>query len=230
VEDEEVPEPPAAPPPPESDSESDTDPVEALSEKHSEQVVEVLLRMLDWMGVHKNTWSSAAGVWDMLRTQIPDPDDYPVFSAVKAVLVKYMDGRVELVPICVRNCMAFYSCKSPGYSDPEWQTGDDDFCSLCGEDRWLREDRHGKTGINRKVQITPHLPSATSCLASADIRCFVGCSIPVPCSLCTSYPRSTSFMISSSNPTCRSMCVPIPPTLLLEASGDPGDGPRRSRA
>ena len=114
-------------------------------------VIEVLLRMLDWMGVHKNTWNSAEGVWEMLQTLVPDPADYPVFSAVKAVLVEYMQGRVELVPICVNNCMAFYNCKSAGYSDPQWQTADDDFCSHCGEDRWMREDRYARTGINRKV-------------------------------------------------------------------------------
>ena len=144
-----VPEPPEAPPPPASEPEAN--PVEDLSDKHSDMVIEVLLRMLDWMGVNKNTWSSAQGVWDMLESVVPDPDDYPAFSAVKAVLIEYMHGRVELVPICVKNCMAFYNCKSEGYSAPEWQTGDDDFCRHCGEDRWLREDCHGRTGINRKV-------------------------------------------------------------------------------
>ena len=129
--------------------------MEDLSEKHSDMVIEVLLGMLDWMGVHKNTWSSAGGVWEMLRTQVPDPADFPVFSAVKAVLIQYMAGRVELVPICVNNCMAFYDCKSAGYSAPEWQTADDDFCVHCGEDRWMREDRYGKTGINRKVSALP---------------------------------------------------------------------------
>jgi hypothetical protein len=149
VQEEDVPEPPAAPPPPEREEQPDV--IEELSEKHSDMVIEVLLRMLDWMGVHKNTWCSAEGVWDMLRTQVPDPEDFPVFSAVKAVLVKFMQGRVELVPICVNNCMAFYNCKSAGYSAPEWQTGDDDFCCHCGEDRWVRESSHGNTGINRKV-------------------------------------------------------------------------------
>jgi hypothetical protein len=127
------------------------DPIEDLSDKHSDMVIEVLLRMLDWMGVHKNTWTSAEGVWAMLGTQVPDPADYPVFSAVKAVLVDYMSGRVELVPICVNNCMAFYDCKSEGYKAPEWQTANDDFCKHCGEDRWCRENSHGQTGLNRKV-------------------------------------------------------------------------------
>ena len=73
-------------------------------------VTEVLLRMLDLMGVHKNTWKSAAGVWDMLQSIVPDPADYPVFSNVKAVLICYMNGRVKIIPICVNNCMAFYDC------------------------------------------------------------------------------------------------------------------------
>jgi hypothetical protein len=129
------------------------DPIENLTDKHSDMVIEVLLRMLDWMGVHKNTWCSSAGVWEMLRTQVPDPHDFPVFSAVKAVLVEYMKGRVELIPICVNNCMAFYDCKSAGYSDAYWQTGDDDFCKHCGEDRWCRPDIHAPTGLNRKVKL-----------------------------------------------------------------------------
>lgn len=129
------------------------DPIADLSDKHSEMVIEVLLRMLDWMGVHKNTWASAAGVWEMLESQVPDPDDYPVFSAVKAVLIEYMKGRVKLIPICVNNCMAFYNCKSEGYADAYWQTEDDDFCKHCGEDRWCRPDVHAPTGLNRKVQI-----------------------------------------------------------------------------
>jgi hypothetical protein len=47
--------------------------------------------------------------------------------------------------------MAFYDCKSEGYSADEWQTGNDDFCRLCGEDRWCRPNAHAPTGINRKV-------------------------------------------------------------------------------
>jgi hypothetical protein len=130
--------------------------VEDLSEKHTDLVIEVLLRMLDWMGVNKNTWTSAEGVWDMLQTQVPDPDDYPVFSAVKAVLIEYMHGRVTLVPICVNNCMAFYNCKSAGYQAREYQTADDNYCSHCGEDRWCRPDAYAPTGLNRKV---PHTSS-----------------------------------------------------------------------
>jgi hypothetical protein len=135
----------------EMDNQGASDPIEELSDKHSDMVIEVLLRMLDWMGVHKNTWTSADGVWDMLRSQVQDPADYPVFSHVKAVLIEYMHGRMELIPICVNNCMAFYDCKSEGYSADEWQTGNDDFCRLCGEDRWCRPNAHAPTGINRKV-------------------------------------------------------------------------------
>jgi hypothetical protein len=127
-------------------------PIAELSEKHTEQAVEVLLRMLDWMGIYKNTWSSAEGVWDMLRTMVPDTADFPVFSHVKSVLIDYMKGRVEVIPICVNNCMAFYNCKSAGFSANEWQTADDDFCSHCGEDRWLRENIYAPTGENRKVR------------------------------------------------------------------------------
>jgi hypothetical protein len=114
-------------------------------------VIEVLLRMLDWMGVSKSTWTSAEGVWDMLRSMVPDPEDYPVFSHVKAKLEAYMKGRMEVIPICVNNCMAFYDCKSAGYTGRQWQTAGDNFCMHCGEDRWLRESIHGATGTNRKV-------------------------------------------------------------------------------
>ena len=144
-----------------ADEESDMDdPIEGLSDKHSDMVIEVLLRMLDWMGVHKNTWASSDGVWDMLYSQVPDPGDFPVFSAVKAVLVEYLHGRMELVPMCVNNCMAFYNCESEGYSDAYWQTADDDFCKHCGEDRWCRPNIHAPTGLNRKVlykRYTKHL-------------------------------------------------------------------------
>ena len=70
--------------------------MEDLSDKHSDMVIEVLLRMLDWMGVNRNTWSSAKGVWDMLAmaSLVPDHEDYPVFFAVKDVLIEYMHGRV----------------------------------------------------------------------------------------------------------------------------------------
>jgi hypothetical protein len=130
------------------------DPFADLSEKHSDMVIEILLRMLDWMDVNKNTSTSAAGVWEMLASQVPEPMDFPVFSAVKAILVEYMQGRVELIPICVNNCMAFYNCKSEGYSDAYWQTADDDFCKHCGEDRWCRPNVHAPTGMNRKVQLS----------------------------------------------------------------------------
>ena len=81
-----------------------------LTAAHSEQTAEVVLRMLDWMGVSKNTWTSAEGVWDMLRELVPDAKDYPVFSRVKKILVDYMHDRVDVIPICVNNCMAFYDC------------------------------------------------------------------------------------------------------------------------
>jgi hypothetical protein len=136
-----------------ADSDAVQDPIEELSDKHSERVIEVLLRMLDWMGVNRNTWTSSAGVWDMLHSQVPEPEDFPVFSAVKKVLLEYMAGRVELIPICVNNCMAFYNCKSEGYSGAEWQTADDDFCKHCGEDRWCRPNIHAPTGLNRKVPL-----------------------------------------------------------------------------
>jgi hypothetical protein len=44
----------------------DRDPLDELSAAHSDQAAEVVLRMLDWMGVSKNTWTSAEQVWDML--------------------------------------------------------------------------------------------------------------------------------------------------------------------
>jgi hypothetical protein len=141
--------------PPPDVLEEEHDPVEELSETHSDQVAEVVLRMLDWMGVSKNTWNSAEGVWSMLTELVPDPADYPVFSRVKKILVDYMNGRVQVIPICVNNCMAFYDCKSSGYSGPEWQTADDDFCRHCGEDRWLRPSCHAPTGTNRKVPTLP---------------------------------------------------------------------------
>jgi hypothetical protein len=136
----------------------DRDPMAELTAAHSEQTAEVVLRMLDWMGVSKNTWTSAEGVWDMLRELVPDAKDYPVFSRVKKILVDYMHDRVDVIPICVNNCMAFYDCKSAGYAGPEWQTANDDCCRHCGEDRWMRPDIYAPTGINRKV---PHrLPCA----------------------------------------------------------------------
>jgi hypothetical protein len=98
---------PAEEPPSEDESHA-PDPFAELTEKHSDLVIEVLLRMLDWMGVCKSTWTSAEGVWDMLRSMVPDPVDYPVFSHVKAKLEEYMQGRMEIIPICVNNCMAFY--------------------------------------------------------------------------------------------------------------------------
>ena len=87
----------------------------------------------------------------MLQAVVPDPADYPVFATVKTALIRYMNGRVKTIPICVNNCMAFYDCTSAGFSDPEWQTGNDDYCSLCGEDRWLRPSPDAATGTNRKV-------------------------------------------------------------------------------
>jgi hypothetical protein len=141
--------------PPSDDDLSDPDPIEQLTDVHSDLVTEVLLRMLDWMGVCKTTWTSAEGVWDMLRSMVPDPADYPVFSYVQSKLEDYMAGRVEVIPICVNNCMAFYNCKSSGYTGRQWQTASDNFCMHCGEDRWLREDIHGMTGKNRKVRVHP---------------------------------------------------------------------------
>ena len=94
----------------------------------------------------------------MLRSLVPDAADYPVFSHVKKILVDYMDDRVEVIPICVNNCMAFYNCKSHGYSGAEWQAADENFCSYCGEDRWLRPNIYAPTGTNRKVP-----PAHASC-------------------------------------------------------------------
>jgi len=152
VREEAVPEPSPLPPP--DELLHDVDPLAELSAAHSDQVAEVVLRMLDWMGVSKNTWTSAEGVWDMLRELVPDAADYPVFSHVKKILVDYMNDRVDVIPICVNNCMAFYDCKSAGYSGAEWQTANDDFCCHCGEDRWLRPNIYAPTGTNRKVPPT----------------------------------------------------------------------------
>lgn len=172
-----------------SSDDTEEDPITELSEKHSDMVTEVLLRMLDWMGVHKNTWSSAAGVWDMLLSIVPAPEDYPVFSNVKSVLVAYMNGRVKVIPICVNNCMAFYNCQSAGFSAPEWQTEDDDFCTLCGEDRWLRASRHGLTGTNRKVRLSTHTLQHVLSQHSDDIGCYARMSQPdVRCRSCTTCP------------------------------------------
>ena len=142
-------------------------------------VVEVFVRMLDWMGVHKATWASAAGVWEMLHVLVPRAEDFPVFATVKRLLIEYMNGRVEVIPICVNNCMAFYNCKSEGYAGDEWQTEDDDFCAHCGEDRWCRPDVHAPTGMNRKVQFRPEgFPCYSRCCI-LKIRFKIGCFIQV---------------------------------------------------
>ena len=146
AEEETVPQPRPLPPP--DVLWDDRDPIAELSVAHSDQAAEVVLRMLDWMGVSKNTWVSAEGVWDMLRELVPDAADYPVLSHVKKILVEYMHDRVDVIPICVNNCMAFYNCKSDGYTGAEWQTANDDFCRHWGEDRWLRPDIHALTGTN----------------------------------------------------------------------------------
>jgi hypothetical protein len=165
-----VPEPVQEPPPAEDEDENEHDLIEGLSEHHSGLVIEVLLRMIDWMGVNKATWTSAAGVWDMLHSLVPDEANFPVFSHVKGVLIQYMAGRVEIISICVNNCMAFYDCTSSGYSADEWQTESEDFCSICGEDRWLREDINALPGTPRKViNSSPALHAYTSDVTSCDI-------------------------------------------------------------
>ena len=108
----------------------------------------------------------------MLRSVVPDPSDYPVFSYVKRVLVEYMNGCVEVVPICVNNCMAFYNCKSAGFQGDEYQTADCNFCTICGEDRWLRSSIHGLTGTNRKVA---HIGCVIGCIVGCGVGCCIRC-------------------------------------------------------
>ncbi len=55
------------------EEEEDADPIDELSEKHASLVTEVLLRILDWIGVNKTTSKSAVVVWDMLQSVVPDP-------------------------------------------------------------------------------------------------------------------------------------------------------------
>ena len=73
-------------------------------------VTEVALRMLDWMGTNKTTWTSADSAWEMLKSLLPEDTALCAFSRVKAFLVAHLDGRLRKIEICPCNYTVYMNC------------------------------------------------------------------------------------------------------------------------
>jgi hypothetical protein len=102
-------------------------------------VAELVLVMLDWMGDHKSTWTSAAGVWTMLETLVPKKTGICVFSRVKKVLVAHLNGRLQTVDVCPCGYTVYTDCTSAAFSAHEYQNSHRTFCPrpTCGLSRKL---------------------------------------------------------------------------------------------
>jgi hypothetical protein len=84
-------------------------------------VAEVAVVMLDWMGDHKSTWSSAEGVWEMLRSVLPKDCKLCVFSKVKAILVAHLDGRLKIRDVCPCGYTVYMDCTSAAFGSNKYK-------------------------------------------------------------------------------------------------------------
>jgi hypothetical protein len=102
-------------------------------------VAEVALRMLDWMGDHKCTWESASGAWDMLKTLLPFETKWCVFSRVKALLVKHLDGRLKIVHLCPCGYTVYFNPVSAQFAGAEYKNAHRTQCPRpqCGLSRYV---------------------------------------------------------------------------------------------
>ena len=100
-------------------------------------VAEVALRMLDWMGDHKTTWSSAEGAWDMLRSLLPEKSPMCVFSRVKAILVSHLEGRLRKIDVCPCGYTVYMNCTSATFRARRYQNAHRTCCprEQCGLSR-----------------------------------------------------------------------------------------------
>ena len=102
-------------------------------------VAEVALRMLDWMGDHKSTWTQAEGCWDMLKTMLPVETELCVFSRVKAILVAHLDGRLKKVEVCPCGYTVYCNTKSAAFASHKYKNAHRTCCPRiqCGLSRTL---------------------------------------------------------------------------------------------
>jgi hypothetical protein len=109
-------------------------------------VAEVVLRMIDWMGEHKTTWESASGAWDMLYTLLPLETKLCVFSRVKAILVKHLDGRLMKIEVCPCGYTVYHNCTSAEFGGRAYQNAHRTQCprKQCGLSRYLPGTRQAR--------------------------------------------------------------------------------------
>jgi hypothetical protein len=98
------------------------DPFEHLVDAHDdERVAEIGAYLLDWMGTNKASWESAKEVWRMLKVWCGF--SLPVFSAIKAIAVAWLQGRAQKIDMCRNGCAAFYDCEHRSLQAPKYQNG-----------------------------------------------------------------------------------------------------------
>ena len=77
---------------------------------------EILYRLFDcsWMGTNKATWASSATIWTVLQAVIPNgPARLPRFRKCKSIVEMYMDEQVEIIDVCVKDCISFRDWTGP---------------------------------------------------------------------------------------------------------------------
>ena len=102
-------------------------------------VAEVAMRMIDWMGQNKSTWSSAEGIWQMLKSMLPVDAPLCVFSRVKAILVSHLDKRLRLIEVCPCGYTVYMDCTSSAFSGSRYKNAHRTQCprATCRLTRYL---------------------------------------------------------------------------------------------
>jgi hypothetical protein len=133
-------------------------PEPAADPGHTPPSLEVVIATgIAWMTKHKETDSSTKDMWKMVRAICGTRID--LYKLAKHALKAHLAGTLELIDVCVNDCMMYHDCEHPtlrAIKDAEgiplyYNNEQREFCRHCTEVRRLPPTKEGEKGKPRKT-------------------------------------------------------------------------------
>lgn len=140
---------------PGSDTSEDTNPLKRFQHDEGAQgdgplsEMEMVVMILDWMAVYKVPDETANDMWARVKAMLGQDVAAVKFSSAKAIVKKFHEESVEVVELCINDCIAFVDC--PNLKDLVYMYSHRDKCPKCGEKRWLVDPKTKKMCARKVV-------------------------------------------------------------------------------
>lgn len=98
---------------------------------------EIIFTVFDWMITNKSSLNSTKDIWEFTRSLFPPGNDMGEFEAVMAILKRHRLETLQVIPVCVNMCVAYWNPTHPKMQGTEFRNAHRTKCPVCNCERSL---------------------------------------------------------------------------------------------